>query len=859
MKAFLIDHAVDLSLAMSAKDLQTIKETTTPTGSVHRFQQLKDGIPVYGTEILVRLDNSKRITQVNLNHVSPAKVAAPAREGPVLDAKAAIKAATEAVGKPALRKKVATPSKVYYPTPDGLRLAYAVMVLADQPARDLSIIVDAYTGEVLSKSDLTEFEDGEGFVFDPNPVVTSGNNALRAPEATVTPCGFAGSSQATIDAQRVTRTLKGITKSGTKYSLVGDYVKIQNSPEETDKNNFKYQSNLDGFEGVMAYYHLDTIQRYIQSLGINNAHNSQIDVVPHASQSAASYNSGDDTIRLGHSGPCKPDRGEDAEAMIHEYGHAIQHNQVPGWGHPGSEPGSPAPDPGSMNPITNRFETKAMGEGFSDILACVYFAPEHQFQREVFEDWCFADEGGMRRVDGTKMYPADWDPGTYPFWGCHNNGEIWSAALWNIYRAIGGDNFASLAARQAARDEVLKTVILSHFNVAFNASMPDAAEQFMLENHDLSEYRLRNGIHILNSFHDRGILQCSSGSDLKIEALWSQQNELPEVGWQQVEYGQDNWFYVRVRNDGTQPARAFVVTFSFKSPFSTPIYPSDFRDNIISAAAGFNLNPGASATLTARWPKELIPPIPTGASKLHGCIFAEVYNPVDHVPAGATTIGASNGKLRYRNTDVIDLAPDDFADCYFTISSYHAISEQVVRMEVIRPPNLENLEVTFHHRDPQVIKALWQDMQAIESAAIRPREEIAALRSELKILDSTRIAVGLRPEEPSFLLNLARGSTIAIPDKVGKETRAIMDADFTRQDADMVALEKQTYLKLRSGLRVGWPYLMKPRERLTLKMRVKAPKGAKPGDRFKVEVLQRDVEGVLIGGFDLQINIVDKS
>ena len=103
--------------------------------------------------------------------------------------------------------------------------------------------------------------------------------------------------------------------------------------------------------------------------------------------------------------------------MLHEYGHAIHYDQVPTWG--------------GTNPSTGRSETRSMGEGFGDILACGYFAPEHPFQREVFEDWIFADQGGLRRVDGTKVYPTDWTGSV------HADGEIWSAALWNIYRSVG--------------------------------------------------------------------------------------------------------------------------------------------------------------------------------------------------------------------------------------------------------------------------------------------------------------------------------------------------------------------------------------------------------------------------------------
>ncbi|MCU0490924.1 MAG: M36 family metallopeptidase, partial [Chloroflexaceae bacterium] len=614
VKSFLVAHADELNLSVSGDDLQTIKATVTLTSTICRFRQQKDGIPIFGTEILVQLASSRRVRQLNLEHVAWPQVMTPRGDAAPLSQEAARKAAT-----------VAT-------------------------------------------------------------------------------CGFAGTAQAIIDGERVTRTLHQIGKVGTKYRLEGPFVKVLNSPEETNKNNFTYASNQDGFEAVMGYYHLDSLQRYIQNtLGITTAHNSQVNVVPHANQSYASYNPGDDTIRLGHSGVCKPDRGEDAEAMIHEYGHGLQSDMVPGWGD-------------SANPTTHRYETGAMGEGFGDILACAYFAPDRPFQREVFEDWCFADEGGMCRVDGTKVYPWNIASGAGGDWlnNVHDDGEIWSSALWNIFLDTGGGDPTNVVNCRAARDELLKTLILSHTRVPANGTMPKGAEAYMDENHDLPEYRLRYGRQILDNFHERGLLHCTEGSNLRVESLWSQQNELPEAGWQQVEYGQDNWFYARVRNTGTATTRAFVVTFSFKSPFSTPVFPDDFRNNVISAAVGYNLAPGATMTLRARWPKKQIPPIPTGATERHGCLFAEVYNPVDHVAAGVTAIGASHGKLAQCNTNIINLVPDEEIDYFFVVSNPLIIRETLVRLEVMRPPRWPNLEVTLHHRDPRVIKNLWQQMQRIE-------------------------------------------------------------------------------------------------------------------------------------------------
>jgi hypothetical protein len=855
ISAFLFANADYLGLAMQPNDLKKIHDVATPTGRVVRFSQMQDGIRILGAEIQVRLDQSSRMRQLDLAHVPPGKIIQPSVDEKALTAAAAVKAASDSLGAHTLRQKVASPEKVYYPTQEGLQLAYEVLILTGPPAHDWHMIVDAYTGDILAKQDLIWRVNGQGLVFNPNPVVTAGNNTFRDPTATVATCSFAGTPQATIDAQQTSAPLNDITSSGGIHKLEGPYVKLRDfgtpnvaPPEESNANDFNYPSNNDGFEAVMVYYHVDTLQRYIQNtLGITTANNRQTEADAHDGIGGGGfYSPGDKGLHFGDSGPCRPDRAEDADCIYHEYNHAIIDNVKPGYG-----------PWGVVNPTTGRRESRAIGEGCGDILPCVYFAPDYPYQREVFEDWVFAP-AGLRRVDGTKVYPWNIASGSGGDWVDeeHADGEIWSAALWNFYRIIGGDS-AVVATQRAARDELLKTMISSYFALTTNPNMMDAAEIMMDTNADLPEYRLAHGIEMLNSFHDRGILHCETGSNLKIIELWSQQSESPAVGWQQVEAGQDNWFYARVRNDGTVNARAFVVEFSFKSPFSTPVYPADFRDHIISGTVGHDLAAGATATVKARWPKDLIPAIPTGATVRHGCLFAEVYNPADHVAAGVTTIGASNGKLGQRNTDIVNLLPDATADYYFTISNYHLARAQLVRFELIRPPRWENLEVTLHHHNPKVIKTLWEKMEAVKTTVEKP-VDIIAQRPEVRVLEATRVAIGVSPDQPQLLLNLARGSSFVVPDQptpAGDEITDIRE-NFFQRDADLVSKKDETFLKLYPGLRVGWPYLMMPRERLTLGVRIKVPQNARRGDQIKVEMIQRDAKGNLVGGFDVLVNVV---
>ncbi|MFX0023529.1 MAG: M36 family metallopeptidase [Candidatus Hermodarchaeota archaeon] len=802
IKEFLHNNAEELSFKIKNEDLKVIQDVSTPTKRILRFQQYLEGIPIYGAKLGVHLDKNSRITQLDLSHKVQVNVKV-YPGGDKLSTKQALKIAMDSLGDFELRQEIKDIEEIYYPSLEGLKLCYMILIPTRKPLHDWRIIIDVFTGDILAKEDIiVYFPDGEGSVFNPNPVVTANNNTFRDPNATIPPCTFTGTTIATIDAECEDVTLKDITSTNGTYKLEGPYVKMRDfgppaiaPPEEANANNFKYSSNDAEFEAVMVYYHVDTIQRYIQSLGITTAHNKQIEADAHDEHEYAWFSPIDGGIHFGDSGQCKPDRGEDADAIVHEYGHAIQHDQVPNWG--------------NASPITGRYETRAMGEGFCDILACVYFSEcGGGYQREVFEDWCFADESGMRRVDGNKVYPTDWANNV------HADGEIWSAALWNIYLAIGGDSNNALE-RTAARDELLKTVIMSHHSVADDATMPDGAEAFMDTNSEDDAYLGRHLIEMLDSFHDRGIIECSPGSDLKISSLWSQVDDSSIRSHENVEAGQDNWFFAEINNNGGTEARAFVVTFSFVSPFHTPIYPNDFRDNIISAVIEYNLGPGQTRTVWARWPRDSIPPLETGSTQRHGCIFAEVYNPEDHVPEDATTISTGNGKIRYRNTNIIDMVPDETADYYYSTSNYNSKKEELIHLEVIRPKKWENLEIVLLHHDPNVITKMW----------------------------------GIIKDFPSKT-KLAR--------KENSKKQEIENVNFLQNNIEFFEKETLTFLKFRPGHRVFIPYLMKPRDRTKIKIRIRAPKDAKPGDKFNIEFNQYNMKKELIGGFDIQVNIKEE-
>jgi hypothetical protein len=132
-----------------------------------------------------------------------------------------------------------------------------------------------------------------------------------------------------------------------------------------------------------------------------------------------------------------------------------------------------------------------MGEGFGDYLAGSFFndaKPAHL--QDCVGSWDATaysndDPPCLRRLDSTKRYPKDLDGEV------HDDGEIWSACLWQIRKAMG---------RKAAD----KLILSHHFLLQRDASFKDAAEALMQADQQLNSGA--NGTAIRGIFVQRGIL-----------------------------------------------------------------------------------------------------------------------------------------------------------------------------------------------------------------------------------------------------------------------------------------------------------------------------------------------------------------
>lgn len=253
---------------------------------------------------------------------------------------------------------------------------------------------------------------GVAEVFMVNPVQSSGDQDLRDQKDSAS--AVPASEYASVD-------LRNLDGSG---YLSGAYANVRSTTGAlafSATNQFVYDRSQDEFEQVMAYYWINQAQEYLQSLGFGSTLRPILmrpfDVRINQNGIDNSYMwDKKDLIRLGKGGV---DDAEDAEVIVHEYGHAVHNDQVAGFG--------------------SSFDAGAIGESFGDYLAV-----------SVGLD-AARDNGWWVRA--AESCPMDWDATSYDptaphcirnfhtgytiqnhpdNWGIHSVGQIWSQALWEI-------------------------------------------------------------------------------------------------------------------------------------------------------------------------------------------------------------------------------------------------------------------------------------------------------------------------------------------------------------------------------------------------------------------------------------------
>jgi len=340
------------------------------------------------------------------------------------------------------------------------RLAWLVLTETDHGT--VRSVLDASSGAVLKEENTVKEVNGSGKVFNPNPVATLQNESLTD-NGNRDSAAFAAAYQSVT----LTQLTSGLT------TLKGLYANnVSSSAVTSSTRTYNFNRSQAGFEQVMGYYHITTAQEYIHTLGFTDVNNeAQKYRTTGLTDDNSFYDPNTDRITYGTGGV---DDAEDAEVIWHEYGHAIQDDQVPGFG--------------------STEQAGAIGEGFGDYWAYT-MSTAVSTNTATTPLACIADWDStsytsgtphcLRRVDGPKVYPGGLDGEV------HDDGEIWSRALFDIHGALG-------------RTNANKVILEAQFNFAPGTTMPAAANQTVATAQSLLGTTAANAVRA--AFHARGIL-----------------------------------------------------------------------------------------------------------------------------------------------------------------------------------------------------------------------------------------------------------------------------------------------------------------------------------------------------------------
>jgi len=507
---FLDAEAARFGFRSVEEDLELVKDDVRENSRHLTYQQTFAGLPVDGRLVRVNMDREGRVSMV-LNGFTP--VDAVESSFDIRPSVGSEQATSIALNSVANGKGAFGEPTLMIARPDAPVLAWQIIVWPEEEPAEYNVLVDAQSGEVIqawdqavslhgssvddphesSHNDPTRRKtsrkrtDGSGFVFDPDPLFLAGVS-YGAPYSDGN-----DRTNAELDAARKTVTLRDISQDGNgDWVLNGPYARIvgsntsgsqvYNPPKEASPDGFFYDRSENGFEAVVAYYHIDKSQRYIQQLGITDIQNNGLDVNPQGvTRDDSFYYPSRNLIVFGTGGV---DDGEDPAVVVHEYGHAILNAAAPG--------------------LLSSLEGRALHEGFADYWTGSYTRWLVETGQTARDDWRWvflwdSGEGSIwngRYLDHFGQYPQDVCVASGSG-GCsvHNDGRMWATTLMEVWDDLG-------------REVTDHLVLLSHYYLQAPVTFADAAEAVIQA--DFDYYGGQHAGMLIEVFSGRGLVDASA-------------------------------------------------------------------------------------------------------------------------------------------------------------------------------------------------------------------------------------------------------------------------------------------------------------------------------------------------------------
>lgn len=507
------DNAERFGLPRSLDNLVLIEVQESLLGKHYRYQQTLLDLPVDNAQIVVSIGRNGQLLQIfnETRHVSADMEDNAVNQlhlKPQITEEAALDQAWTNMRVQQPLVDLPKSEQVWIPVKDGFQLVYKVTIAAQMPTGGFVQYINAQDGRLAGSYSTSlprngKFEDrtitsrffilgqpldrkaetaaiarklagttptfraglasginGTGNVFDPDPRTTLNTDALTDTSAATA-----------FDAAYFSKSLRDITLANGVYSLSGPFINIKDieapntAPSTTTNGIWTAKRGSDAFDDTNVYFQIDQSQRYIQSLGFTNIINRPLNVDTNgvSGDDNSHYSGGSsDYLAFGHG--CVND-SEDADVILHEYGHGIQANINSSW---------------------SGGDTGAMGEGFGD-----YWAGSYSYSTPngpaYHPEWVFSWDGHSTCWSGRMLNRTDARYNSGKTYSAHQSvteggvsfqsDELWSAPLFQ--------SLTSLMAAGKSRADVDKIILQAHFGLGSGVKMPAMATAIVNAAHNL--------------------------------------------------------------------------------------------------------------------------------------------------------------------------------------------------------------------------------------------------------------------------------------------------------------------------------------------------------------------------------------
>lgn len=453
-----------------------------PFADHYTFEQQYQGQKLYGSHLKITIDKKGYIVSINNNSFSVNEI-----QLPTPTKLSTTQWNTKYLQDFLLQKKAIEKTREKLCLLDNeqkLHFAYLIYAQDQQEVANITAYLFAENGHLYHSQDIAHYHHlhhqqnsttlATAMVFDPDPLTTAQKNYGQNNQYK-----DRNDQDATeLNAQRHQVNIE-VTEEDGMYSLKNNFIEIKElgsqpniAPIKNPTPNFDYLRSNDAFEDVNAYYHTNVMREYVNSLGFQNMTQQKLLIDTHAlngeDQSKYVFYGFERQLYFGEGGV---DDAEDADVVVHEYGHYLSDLACPGCN---SDCGS-------------NTERSALDEALCDYLATSYSRRNHDFNWENMFSWDGHNEFWVgRNMDNDKHYPENITTSYY------QTSEIFSAAMMDIWEVLGYET----------TDKIL---LAAMYNFTACMNLAEAAEQIMLSDqllyngqHEAVLYQLLSGRGLLN-------------------------------------------------------------------------------------------------------------------------------------------------------------------------------------------------------------------------------------------------------------------------------------------------------------------------------------------------------------------------